>query len=268
MPDVIVPRGNLAVQELWIHVGERAELQIPLVGVVDVEGELGILLPRFHHRRVLEAVGEAECAVVMEVVPQPHVGRRGLRRRGFERRVRIGERHRRRPAVVGHAEHPGAAVVRGHVLHEPIDRVVGVGRFIDCLGVVPMRRVAHGALHHELAFRLVAATDVLKREDVAVVIPTRRDARPRIGDPVGRAAEENRSRRRGGFRYVDLGIEAHAVAHRHHRGDVRELRAVVGLRARDQRRGNAAEGQEQRDEWLAHRSSGGSPKFWDDQLRG
>jgi hypothetical protein len=101
----------------------------------------------------------------MEVVAEPHVGRRGLRRDRAQRRVRLGRGHDRRPAVVADAEHADAAVVVRHVLHEPVDRVVGIGAFVDlqaCIGR------AQRTLHHERALALVPSAYVLEHEHVAV----------------------------------------------------------------------------------------------------
>ena len=39
----VVPVGNGAVQILGVDVGERAEVEIPLIGVVGVEVEMGVL---------------------------------------------------------------------------------------------------------------------------------------------------------------------------------------------------------------------------------
>ncbi len=82
---------------------------------------------------VFEAVAEAESAVVMEVVAEEHVGRRGLLGGGLERGVRVEQRHDRQPTAVGDAQHAHAAVVAGHVLDQPVDGVVGVGAFVDGL---------------------------------------------------------------------------------------------------------------------------------------
>ena len=135
--------GILPLKYFAIDVRQRAELQIPLEGVVAVELEVGVDLVRLHHGDVLEAVAEAKGAVVMEVVAEEHVGRRGLRRHRLEGRVRVEHRHHRQPAVVADAEHADPAVVVRHVLEEPVDGVVGVGAFVDGLGVV-LGRAAGG----------------------------------------------------------------------------------------------------------------------------
>jgi hypothetical protein len=56
MGDEVVPGGDLAVQVLGVGVGQRAEGQIPVEGVVTVEGELLDLLSALHHRGIFETV--------------------------------------------------------------------------------------------------------------------------------------------------------------------------------------------------------------------
>ena len=53
----------------------------------------------------------------------------------------------------------------GHVLHEPVDGVVGVGRVIDLAGV---ERPSQRPRHHVVPFRSVLAAHVLEHADVAV----------------------------------------------------------------------------------------------------
>ena len=77
--DEVVPGGDLLVQVLPVRVGQRPEVEVPVEGVVAIELERLDVLAAFHHRRVLEGVAQAERAVVVEVVTQPHVGRGGLR---------------------------------------------------------------------------------------------------------------------------------------------------------------------------------------------
>src|SRR5262249_12496435 len=65
MFDEVVPRGDLSLKEECVDVGERAEGQVPAVGVVPVESELLQLLSALQLVRILEAVAQAECPVVM-----------------------------------------------------------------------------------------------------------------------------------------------------------------------------------------------------------
>ena len=67
------------MQVLLIDVRERAQAQIPLVGIITVKTEARLFLARLHSRRIFESVTQAKGAVVMEIVPDVHVGGRGLR---------------------------------------------------------------------------------------------------------------------------------------------------------------------------------------------
>ena len=108
----------------------------------------------------------AERAVVEPVVAHPAVDHRIHRHRHLQRRMRIDERHQRQEAVVGDAEDPDLPVALRNVLHEPVDRVVGVGRVIDRRRVL---RPAQRTVHHVVAFRAVLAADVLDHADVAAL---------------------------------------------------------------------------------------------------
>src|SRR5678815_3125485 len=79
--------------------------------------------------------------------------------------MRIEHRDHGEPTRIGHSHHADAAIVPRHVLEQPLDRIVRVGGLIDRLWIL---LVAHLAEHHELAFRLEPAADVLVHEDVAV----------------------------------------------------------------------------------------------------
>ena len=166
MLDEVVPGRNLSVEEEGVDVGERAQRQVPAVGVVPIEAELLELLSALELVGVFEAVAQAKRSVVVEVVAEPHVGGRGLRRDRRERRVRLERPHDRRPAPVGDSEHPGLAVVARDVLQQPLDRVVRVGPLVEGLLV---GRVAGRPLHHERALGAELAAEVLEDEDVSVV---------------------------------------------------------------------------------------------------
>ena len=56
-----------------VGIGERAQLQIPLVGVVFIELEVKVFIRRFHQRGILKSVAETKRAIMMEVVSQKHV---------------------------------------------------------------------------------------------------------------------------------------------------------------------------------------------------
>ena len=165
--DRLVPGRNRIVEVLRVDVREWTEPQIPLVGVVGAEVEMGIgRLARLLQDGVLEVVALAQRAVAVVVVVHPLVGRRRLFADRLERRMRHEQRHRRREAVVRDAVHPDVAVVVRNVLDEPIDRVVRVGGLVDVL-----RRLVgeiHGGREQERALRLESAAKVLNDEDVPV----------------------------------------------------------------------------------------------------
>ena len=152
----------------------------------------------------------------MEVVAEPHVGRRGLRRDRLQRRVWLDRRHDGGPPVVRHTEHADPAVVVRHVLQQPFDGVVGVGALVEAGGVA---RSAGRPLHHERAFGAELAADVLEHEDVAFVrqrLVVAHEAAVRALDAIGRAPQDDRQRPRLVLRCEDLGVETDAVARRNH----------------------------------------------------
>ena len=106
-----------------------------------------------------------ESAVVEPIITHPAVDHRALRHGGFECRMGIDERHYDCKSFVRAAHHADAPVGLRYVLHEPVDRVVGVGRMID--GAV-VQRPSQRPRHHVLAFRPVLAAHVLIHADVAI----------------------------------------------------------------------------------------------------
>src|SRR5437667_5323682 len=75
-----------------------------------------------------------ERAVVEPVVAHPAVDHRTLRHGGFQRGMRIDERHDDREAFVGAADHPNTTIRLGHILHKPIDRAVSISGVTDHTG--------------------------------------------------------------------------------------------------------------------------------------
>src|SRR5579871_5200362 len=67
----ILPSGQLSVEILLVRIGERSEIQIPIVGVAAIELE-AVIFGRtgLQHRGVFEALAQAKSAVVMKVVAQ------------------------------------------------------------------------------------------------------------------------------------------------------------------------------------------------------
>ena len=94
-----------------------------------------------------------------EVVAHPDVDHGRLRRNGFHGRMRIDAGFHRKESGIAGADESGAAVVAGDVFEQPVDGVVGVGAFVYGLGIA---MVGFGAAHHELAFALEAAANVLQ----------------------------------------------------------------------------------------------------------
>ena len=182
--DEVLPRRQRRGEE----VRERALLEVPLEGVVLVKLRLAPPLGALDADDVLVAVAQAEAALVEEVVAEPGVAHGRLRRERLERRVRLEQRHDRQPPRVGDPEDAHPAVVVPHVLDQPLDRVVGVGRLVDALLVLGEAR---GAVHDELPLGLVLPADVLEGEDVAVgdqfsvvaVEPLRAPAADAVGRP-------------------------------------------------------------------------------------
>ena len=97
-----------------VDVGERAEIEIPLVGVVDFEFEMRVLvLVGLLHDRVFEIVAFAQSTETVVVVIHPLIDGRGLLAHGFQRGMRMKQRERGGEAVVGNAIHADFAVVVG-----------------------------------------------------------------------------------------------------------------------------------------------------------
>ncbi len=211
-------------------VAERAQTQVPLEGVVEVEAEVEALLGCLHHGRVFEAIAQPEGAVVVEIVADVHIGGRSLRANGLDGRVRIDHGLGGQPAVVGNAVEAGPPVVAGHVLEQPSDGIVGVRGFVDRLRVAVL---AGRALHDECAFGSEPAADVLKDEDVAVghklAVGLAHQGLGELGDAVGRSLDQERQRAGRGLRLEDDRVELHAVAHGDHHLGHGEGRVRAGL---------------------------------------
>ena len=152
------------MEQAPIVIGQAAQLQIPLIGIVPVEADRDIRFGGFERIGVLVSITEAKGAVVVEIIAQEHVCRRSFFASGPERRMRVENAHNSRPAEVGSAVNADAAIVIRQVFHQPIDRVVSVGGFIDHF----LAWQARGPHHHELSFRPEFAADVLTGEDITI----------------------------------------------------------------------------------------------------
>lgn len=139
----------------------------------------------------------------------------------------MNERHQGKKAVIGDTEDPNFAVALGNVLHQLVDRVIGVGRLVHRRRVL---RPMDGTVHDEIAFRSVFAPYVLNNANVAalnnyirLIVVTFEDrtemsadgmARQR-GRVVGRARKQD-GRMGCSLRYEDDGVKSYSVANRDH----------------------------------------------------
>ncbi len=74
------------------------------------------------------------CGLV-EVIADPHVRRRGLGNYGLQRGMGIEHRHDGQPRAVARARDADASIVIRHIRQKPLNRVVGIGAFVDRLRV-------------------------------------------------------------------------------------------------------------------------------------
>ena len=228
MAGKVGPRRLVPMEMFGIHVAQSAEPKKPLVRVEPVEGKRGELLA-VDRGHILEPVAQPKGAVVTEVVAQEHVIRRSLGGRRLQGWVRIEERHHRRPAVVRNPMHAHPAIVVRQVFDQPIDRVVGVGRFVDTRGITgcPSR-----PNHRERAFGAVLPPNILANDQILIAnqrgIALQLTATGRLS-VIRRSDQQDRKRRGRRLRAPDHRIELDAVAHRDHRDAV----LIVGRRALD-----------------------------------
>ena len=177
------------------------------------------------------------------------VGHRRLGRRGFDGGMRIDDARGSVEPRIRDTPDADAAVVVGHVLQQPLDRVVGVGALVD-VGV-RLRLVDVRPHLDEIAFRQITPADVLKHEDVAGLVERLRRSQPRPElidavrrHAVRRARHQERIAPRGVLRHVDRREEPLAVAHRDGRLVLRVvLRDAEGWWLREQH------GRQESDRW-------------------
>ncbi len=209
------PGGPLVRADRLAQRAEGREGEVPLEGVVARGGRRDAQVRgRLHHPGVLEAVAQPESALVEEVVAHPGVAHRRLRADRLQGGVGAERGDGREPAGIRHAEDAHLPVVAGHVLHEPVDRVVRVGALVGPR--VPRLR---GAVHVERSLGPEPPPDVRQHQDVAVeadALGVTPDAGRGVARAVGRAFHENGQRSRSITGRDDHGQQAHAVAHRDH----------------------------------------------------
>ena len=156
----------------------------------------------------------------MIVVPVKPIRHRRLRRDRFDRRMPVDAGHRGVEARIRDTVDADAAIVVRHVLDQPIDRVVSVGRLINLVALL-VRDVGPHIFINALAH--VPAAHVLVNEDVAFarkqfvrpkeIFVCVRSIRP---DAIGRTIEHDRILLFLVLRFVDAREELHAITHRNH----------------------------------------------------
>jgi hypothetical protein len=246
----VFPEGDGVAEILVVDVLDRAHLQEEVVvilrGIVVAAGPFA----RGFRPRLAEAgvegkgIHEEKGAAVVKVVADEPVGDRRLGRNGPQGGMGLGQRHGRVEARVGNAEDAHAAVVVGHVLHEPVDGIVGVAVLVKVLG--PGFVGNEGAHVHEGAFALVLAAHILESDDVAGLNQLDHGAEPAgvlVGrglSIIGRPPEQDGGGCRSVIGQVVGSEQPGAVAH----GDVglvlgpqRVGPGVGSLSGRSQRRG-------------------------------
>ena len=127
-------------------------------------------------------------------------------------------------ALIRAAEHADLAVGFRHILHQPVDDVVGVGRFI---GVAGIEGPSQKASHERVAFRSIFSAYVLKNSDVPIsdkyLIPLWQDGQHLRGAGslgsfrrVVRCTCENYRRILCALRNHDNRVQLDSVAHGNH----------------------------------------------------
>src|SRR6266852_9899616 len=102
MIDAGIPIGNGTVEILGVDVGERTEIEIPLVRVVRLEIEVRVLvLISLLQDGVFEVVALAERSIAVIVVVHPLIDGRGLLADSLERGVWVEKSEGGGQTVVG-----------------------------------------------------------------------------------------------------------------------------------------------------------------------
>ena len=228
MVDDLLPVRRPAAKELRIHARQRdrrVEEKIVHVRCARIEAKrglwrLGCAAARNESGVEPEIGAQHERAIVIDIVAHVVVGGRCLRRRRFQRGMRMDDAGGDVEAGLGDADHSGAPVVVRDVLQQPVDRVVGVRALVDLFW--PLGRI-EGPHLLEFPFRHVAAARVLVDEDEAVLLKVLGwSERARIlvdavgRDAVRRAGNQERILLGGVFRHIHGGEEPGPVTHGDH----------------------------------------------------
>ena len=258
--------GGQQIGAGFFHVARKAAPREKVVEAVDGSSfvvlaviHLGPVLCGFDAEHVVVTVALAKGAIVEEVVADPDIDHGGLRRDGFDGRMRIDARHYGQKAVVAGADDAHAAIVAGHVFHKPGDGVVGVGAFVGGLGIAmatprtwtcPWGPQVTGerAHHDEFPVAFGTAANIFRDEDVAVARQFGAAHKERLAafahDAVRRAREEDGQWRGNVGRFEKHRVQPDAVAHGNHgfAGDV-IVEDVMHRRAAAQEIGAGHEGE-------------------------
>ena len=200
-----------------IDVRERAEIEIPLVGVVGLEIKMHVLvLIGLLHDGIFEVVALAQRAVAMVVVVHPLVDRGSLLADRFEGWVGLKKCERGRQAVVGDPIHTYFPIIVGDVFHQPLYGIVGIRGLVGGLRILEID--PGGEL--EFPFGLEASPQILDDEDVAILRQFLRGWRNLVwglcGNSVGSPPDENRQRALLIDGREDHGLQVNSVAHGDH----------------------------------------------------
>src|SRR5215469_9736675 len=217
MVDGGIPVRDRPVQVLKVDIGKGSQIQVPLVRVIGLKIEMRVLvLVGLLHDGVFEVVALAQRTVTVIIVVHPLINRRRLLTDGSERRMRMEQGERSRQPVVGNAVHSDLATVVRHVVQQPFDGVVSVGRFVGGFGIVqinPGRKI-------EDTFGLKAAAQILNDEDIAILGKLFHRGGHLggrlVGNTVRSAAKQDGQRTLLADGRQDRGLKTNSIAHRNH----------------------------------------------------
>ena len=248
--DELVPHRDPAVKALVVHIGDGAKIQkktIPVGSTVLVLADLPLRRALPHLCALpgpVEAVHQAEGAVVVVVVPDVLVRRTGLRRGGLKCRMGLDHSHDSQPTGVGDPPLPHSSVGTGNGFQEPFDRIVGVTRIIGVKRAALVSDIR--AVMLEQAFGTEFAPDVLIDKDIP--FPGKSGRRSQGGlvavgtvgaQTVGGALEKDRIVLRVVLGNIHFSEQPNTVSHRNH---VFELGVVLfneaGTLRAERQRGN------------------------------
>jgi hypothetical protein len=128
---------NGAVEIFCVDVGERAQIEIPLICVVGLKLKISILVfVGLLQQGIFKVVAFAQRAEVVIVVIHPFIDGRGLLADRLERRVRVEKGECGGKTGIGNTKHADVTIVIRDIFHKPVDGVVGVAGLVGGLGIV------------------------------------------------------------------------------------------------------------------------------------